>query len=261
MMTMLPAKPGLIWLASYPKSGNTWVRLFLSALESNRDVDLARMDTAANGAASRSLLQAALGIGLSDLSRDEVADLLPLAYRRLAELGGDPPAILKVHSAYHTTPSGQPLFPPDATYGCIHLVRDPRDVCLSLAAHNGVAIDRAIDQMGKSHPPADSVRKSGSAQVDEFRGSWSSHGESWLAAPVRRLTVRYEDMVASPLDCLGRIAAFCGLPADADAVALAVERTAFDRLAAKEPPVASRNVPTAWLVFFAAVGSASGAIS
>ncbi len=38
-----PVPGGLIWLASYPKSGNTWVRLFLGSLDLGRDVDLQKV--------------------------------------------------------------------------------------------------------------------------------------------------------------------------------------------------------------------------
>ncbi|MCW2249590.1 hypothetical protein M2352_005273 [Azospirillum fermentarium] len=227
--------PGILWLASYPKSGNTWVRLFLWALESDSDIDLQRMTDPAHGACGRHLLQLNLGIDLAELSRDEVTDLRPLAYRDIARHDGGRPMIFKVHDGYYPTPSGQPLLPPEATAGCVHLVRDPRDVCLSLAAHNGGTVDQTINQM--ANPDFWTGRTRGYAsksQVPEFRGSWSRHGESWLAAPVRRLTVRYEDMVAAPLDWLGRIAAFCGWPADPKTIAAAVERTAFERLAAKE---------------------------
>ncbi len=88
-----------------------------------------------------------LGIRMADLSPDEVMNLRPLAYRRLAEVSGGPPLLLKIHDRWCTTPSGVPLFPPEVTSGCVHVVRDPRDVCLSLAAHNGTDIDRAIAQM------------------------------------------------------------------------------------------------------------------
>lgn len=233
-MTDSGISPGIIWLASYPKSGNTWVRLFLGALEIEREIDLARMDGQSSGAVSRSLLQRSLGIDLAEMSQDEVTELRPLAYRSLARRGRDLPTLFKVHDGYYPTPSGAPLFPPEATDGCVHLVRDPRDVCLSLAAHNGTDIDRAIDQMGRVDFCAGQKRLAGSAQVAEFRGSWSQHGESWMAAPVRCLTVRYEDMLADPMEWLGRIAAFCRRPCDPAAVAAAVERTAFDRLAERE---------------------------
>lgn len=229
-----PVPGGLIWLASYPKSGNTWVRLFLGSLDLGRDVDLQKVDEPSRGGVSRPLLQRMLGIRMADLSPDEVMNLRPLAYRRLAEVSGGPSLLLKIHDRWCTTPSGVPLFPPEVTSGCVHVVRDPRDVCLSLAAHNGTDIDRAIAQMADPDFHVNVGKRSGTDQVAEFRGSWSSHCESWLGTPLRRLTIRYEDLVAAPLEGLGRVAAFCGRAASPEEVAVAVERTRFERLAERE---------------------------
>lgn len=245
-----PIRPGLILLASYPKSGNTWVRLFLAALEHDRDIDLTQMDDAAGGATSRGLLQMLLGVDLAELSPDEVENLRPLAYAELARRGGDRPTVLKVHDCYRLTLSGAPLFPPQAIAGCVHLVRDPRDVCLSLAAHSGIEVDRAITRMAQTEHAVNRRQDVGKSQVREIWGGWSGHGESWLAAPLPRLTLRYEDMVADPLAALGRIAAFCGLEASAEAVARAVARTAFDHLAAQEAAVGFRERPAGMGRFF-----------
>ena len=38
-------KKNIIWLASYPKSGNTWFRSFLTALLNDKEVDLDKMET------------------------------------------------------------------------------------------------------------------------------------------------------------------------------------------------------------------------
>ena len=222
--------PRIVWLASYPKSGNTWVRLFLAALKSGAEVDLTRMDGTFLMASSRLMIERLLDIGLADLSWEETAELRPLAYRAMAREPGAP-LIVKTHDVHATTPSGAALFPPEATLGCVHLVRDPRDVCLSYAAHMEVSIDAAIAEMGNRGRASGSSSK---AQVRELRGSWTSHGESWLAAPFRRLTLRYEELIADPLVHLGTIARFCDFDATPEAVARAVAATEFSRLAARE---------------------------
>ncbi|MFY7779053.1 MAG: hypothetical protein ACOVQ8_12240 [Elstera sp.] len=136
---------GILWLASYPKSGNTWVRLFLAALA--RVPDLATMAGTSRGATARLLLQGALDISLVGLSSAEIGALRPLAYRHLAAGNTGAPLALKIHDCYRDTPGGGPLFPPEATAHCLHLVRGPRDVCLSLAAHSAVTVDHAIAAM------------------------------------------------------------------------------------------------------------------
>ena len=237
---------GIIWIASYPKSGNTWVRLFLAALASGRDVDLARMEGASSIASSRSLIEHHVDLTIADLARDEVADLRPATYRAIARTARET-LFLKAHDCFGRTPAGEALFPPEATRGVIHLVRDPRDVCLSLAPHVGVSTDRAIALMGRE---AHTTGKATRMQVAEVWGSWSDHARSWMEAEVPRLTLRYEDMVADPLAQLGSIAAFCGLAADDAAIEAAVRATDFAQLAAKEAESGFRERPKGMARFF-----------
>ena len=225
---------GIYWIASYPKSGNTWVRLFLAALIQDRDVDLVEMDGTSTIASSRNLLERFLDISMADLAPDEAANLRPITYRAIAKTVMFNPFVLKVHDRFGTVPSGDLLFPPEATAGCIYLIRDPRDVCLSLAAHDGRSVDLVIDRLGNHETATGNDRKTGKSQVPEHRGTWSDHVESWLAAPMPRLTMRYEEIIANPCAALGAIARFCGLTVSDQAIAIAVQRTEFSRLAKQE---------------------------
>lgn len=239
---------GILWLASYPKSGNTWVRLFLAALA--RVPDLATMAGTPRGATARSLLQRALDISLVEFSLAEIEALRPLAYRHLAARNVGAPLALKTHDCYRDTPGGGPLFPPEATAHCLHLVRDPRDVCLSLAAHSAVTVDCAIAAMADpEYAPAAGSGASGNL-VGEIWGSWSGHAQSWLEAPIARLTLRYEDLLVDPITAFTAVARVCGLDASAEVIAEAVERTRFDQLAAQESACGFLERPAALPRFF-----------
>jgi hypothetical protein len=220
---------GLFWIASYPKSGNTWIRLFLMAAQ-GRKVDLAQMNGAPPIAVNRDLLESELDVGLADMSADEIADLRPLAYRRHTQAGAAP-IFLKVHDSYVRAPSGDWMFPPGVTLGCLHLVRDPRDVCISYAAHNDISIDMAIDWMGERTPDP---RHDYTEQTGESRGTWSSHAVSWLEAPIRRLTLRFEDLIDEPVRHFAEVAEFFGLGVSLLTVSKAVAATEFSVLARKE---------------------------
>jgi len=238
---------GFLWIVSYPKSGNTWVRLVLASLQrGGQDVDLNKMDGAAGIASSRADLERDLDICLADMTPEEISDLRPLAYRGRAKAMNSL-IFVKVHDRYGATASGEVLFPPEITSGCLHIVRDPRDVCTSYAAHIGVSVDRAIEIMGKASLAGQrGVRK----QTLEDRGSWSSHAASWLSAPVRRLTIRYEDLLADPLRRFIEAAAFCGLEATPAVIASAVEANEFSRLAARENQAGFRERPVGMERFF-----------
>lgn len=106
-------------------------------------------------------------LDLAGLSWQEAAELRPLAYRALAERSRGP-VFLKTHDACGKTPSGADLFPIEATRGCIHIVRDPRDVRLSLAAHDAQSVDRAIAQLSG---PGSATDKTTKTRLTEQRGS------------------------------------------------------------------------------------------
>ena len=67
----------IVWLASYPKSGNTWFRVFLSNLlsKANQPVDINNL-FAAPIASNRQLFDEATGLSSSDLTADEMNGLL-----------------------------------------------------------------------------------------------------------------------------------------------------------------------------------------
>ena len=222
--------PAIIWLASYPKSGNTWLRLFLKAYRDAATLQsIEEMETPI--AASRTLLDEALGLESADLLTKELRDLLPLAYRAWAALPHEH-SFLKTHDAYSCTRAGEPIFPIEASRCVLHLLRDPRDVAISLAHHNGCTLDEAITQMNDPEYWAANNKVKG--QIPQFFSDWSTHTRSWLASPLPRLTLRYEDMLAEPVVSFARIVEFCGLEPDPQRLNQALEATRFERLQKRE---------------------------
>ena len=130
-----------VWLASYPKSGNTWTRLLLANFlaDSEQAVHINRIDKALPGIypCDRDWFDRATGLPSSDCTDDEVEPLLPAALRaHVAETGGER-RFCKVHDALHDTAAGEPLFPEDVSAGAVYLVRNPLDVAVSWAFHVG----------------------------------------------------------------------------------------------------------------------------
>ena len=137
---------GIWWLASYPKSGNTWLRIALASLLSGRPADINAMPYVSVIANSRAHFDKALGIDSADLTVEQETNLRPRAY---VDLGGvrRAAALCKTHDAYRRTPAGEPLFPTAATLGAVCVVRDPRAVAVSLANHRAKPIDDTILRM------------------------------------------------------------------------------------------------------------------
>jgi aryl sulfotransferase len=221
------------WLASYPKSGNTWLRIFLASLVSGRAADINALPFIGRMASAHVAFDAALGISSADLSLEQQVNLRPRAYEVWAA-EADRPLYCKAHDAYHLTPSGEPLFPAAVTRGAIYVVRDPRAVAVSFASLKVEPIDRAIARMDDpNHMLSGSIRRLQS-QMRQRLLRWSEHVESWLAAPFPVHLLRYEDMHADPHAAFAASAAFLGLPHGPGQIAAAVAASSFSRLQAQE---------------------------
>ena len=224
--------PQTIWLASFPKSGNTWVRALLAALDLGQQTRLGALQSGPI-ASARSPLSRWLAIPTSDLSIQEIAGLRPLADAALdAQLAE--PRFRKIHDGLFTGVDSAPIIPPAATRGAVYIVRDPRDIAASYAEHMGTTLADAVEVLG-GRPIRRSQLPGGGVQLPVRTGSWSEHLASWLDQtlfPV--LLVRYEDLHANPAGELRRIVAFAGLDADDTTIARAVAASAFAQLAAAE---------------------------
>ncbi len=247
----------LIWLASYPKSGNTWLRSFLAAyLHPGQPFDINVLD--APIAASRLLLDDCLGVELSDLPWAQVQALLPSAYHSWAAEAPPFRRLVKTHDAFYRTAAGVPIFPPEVTQGVIHIVRDPRDVVISLAHHNGTDLDAAITRLNDPEGWLLKANRKIGAQIPQYTRDWSGHARSWLDVPFPRLLLRYEAMRAEPDQQFAAVIAFCGLTLDASHLRHALEVTAFARLQAQEVAQGFRERPAGASAPFFRSGQAGG---
>ncbi len=216
----------LIWLASYPKSGNTWVRAFLHNYIVNAD-----KPHSINSLVDFSVAEAAaafFGEGSGDWSTEAVQKQRPAVHASLMQLHHDL-VFVKTHNANRAM-HGVPLCTPEHTAGAVYVVRDPRDVALSYAAYTGRSVDDIIDFMENF----DAATAGDVAQVFELLSSWSEHVRSWVAAP-RRLLVRYEDLLAAPERYFARLIKFLGSgEVEAERLARAITFSGFNVLAGQE---------------------------
>jgi hypothetical protein len=235
---------GLFWLASYPKSGNTWFRIVLQAYLADGEINLNAIETGAI-ASSRNWVDDVAGVDTSDLTQEEVLRLRPHIYDWSAAKDHHTRLTFhKIHDAYCTPPDDRVLINPAAVRGVVYILRNPLDVAPSMAHHNGTDIDQAIARMG--NPAASLARdtKSLSAQVLQKLGTWSQHVASWVDAPgLRRHVMRYEDMLADPQGQFMAALTFLHLDPDPARVARAAETSRFERLSAQEQQHGFRENP------------------
>jgi hypothetical protein len=182
-------RPDDTFIASYPRSGNTWTRfLIANLLHPERTVSFANIESM-------------------------IPDATAVSSRMLRRV--DSPRLIKSHEYFH--PRYQRV---------IYLVRDPRDVALSLynfrrkfrLVSDGYPIERYVSER---FLPGD------------LDVPWNEHVGSWLGTRMNHpgfLLVRYEDLRQDPVHELGRIALFLGIAADPQALAQAVEKSHVKRM-------------------------------
>ena len=102
----MTARAGIIWLASFPKSGNTWFRIFLANLAAgeNGPADINDLDERGGIASSRHEFEAATLLDFGLISHDDV-DRAAAARLPADRRGGDSAQRwIKVHDAYTVLP-------------------------------------------------------------------------------------------------------------------------------------------------------------
>jgi hypothetical protein len=226
---------GLIWLASFPKSGNTWFRIFLANLAAGEraPVDINDLDELGAIASNRGQFEAATLLDSGLLWPDDIERLRPRVYEHIAAAAAEP-RWLKVHDAYTLTPDGEPLFG-RAARAAIYLVRDPRDVAVSLSFHNNASLDDTIQMMNNPDSALCRNRKGIALQLVQKLGGWSGHVASWLEQtdlPV--LALRYEDLIADPVASFTAALAFAGMAAAPEDIGRAARHADFAELQRQE---------------------------
>jgi aryl sulfotransferase len=234
-----------IWLASYPKSGNTWFRMPLANLSAkdSKPVDINDLPEREGIASGRLLFDQISLIDSGLLTHDEIDCLRPRIYEALAEDDDDtkpedPPRvrIVKVHDAYTSTPQGEPLLAGErGAAGAIVIVRDPRDVAPSLANHHHCSIDEAISFMNDAAANYSSKTHRQHEQLRQKLSGWSAHIASWLDQtdiPVH--LIRYETLQADTFGTFHRALDFAGRPESEDDIRRAVTYAAFSELRRQE---------------------------
>jgi hypothetical protein len=221
----------IIWLASYPKSGNTWMRVFLHNLLRNPDkpMPINEIDRFTLGESQANWYYQFTRKKPTELSLEELAQLRPKVHRAMT--GAHPDSVfVKTHN-YLGESCGSSLITMECTAGAIYIVRNPLDVVLSFANHFGVDVDRAIEALARDG----GLTEATDTNVIEFINSWSMHVKSWTQILHPRLSVvRYEDMLERPLKTFGGVARFLGVNPPKDRLKKAIKFASFKELKAQE---------------------------
>ena len=215
----------IIWLAGYPKSGTTWLRAFLSAYTYGK-LDINDMSGFGLDDLNPAMWQSVSMIPTNKLTTFDLAPLRGAALFAIlkAQAGR---ATIRTHSIVGTV-NGYPLIPECLTDKAVQIVRDPRDIAVSMVHYLNCSQEHAVGALAES-----------SMQVKEqglfwMLGNWSEHVMSWVDAPWNTLTVRYEDMLAAPSEAFTKIVEFLGMTVNRGNFDTALGLTDFQRMQAQE---------------------------
>jgi hypothetical protein len=225
----------IVWLASYPKSGNTWMRVFLTALlnPEKTGVDINNM-VPSTIASSRQLFDEMSGVSASDLLPEEIDRLRPAIYRQNA-MESEDLLYHKIHDAWIPLPGGEPLVPADITRAVIYIIRNPLDVAVSFAHHLHTSIDKTITIMNNpDYAFCDRLDRLAN-QLRQRLLTWSGHVKSWVdESGLRVWVMRYEDMSVQPEITFTKAVNFIGLQHTSAEIKAALELCEFSRLQKQE---------------------------
>lgn len=193
--------PPIVWLASYPKSGNTWLRFLLYHYLYGEVTD-------------------------SDDVERRIPDLHETGAEGLKS-DGDGPLLCKTHLAL--TPK-HPLL--DRTRGFVYILRHPRDVLLSNLNYFRMIVPKE-EQLPDAELARQFIQHMGFPVWRNMgMGTWTDHLATWLGGAPRlpHVILRYEAMKADPAPHLERVVRFLGHKPDPERVAQAVEASSFERM-------------------------------
>ena len=193
----------ILWLASYPKSGNTWLRIIISNIINSKNKDLNEPFRFLSDIIAYPSQSHFRGI-IDDMSNPK--EIVP-NYIRSQELINlkKKITIFKTHNLLGSF--GKHNFTDkNNTAGVIYIVRDPRNVVTSLKNHFQLAgINEATNFILDKNNWIYANKDKKIGVMPNFISSWNMHYISWKNFPKNYLLIKYEDLLKNPVEEIKRI--------------------------------------------------------
>ncbi len=221
----------LIWLQSYPKSGNTWMRLFFSALV-HGTVKIDQLRHKSYQCSDKGLYRHVTGSDIEEESNlSAYLKRIPFQQTLSRQLGGNL-ILLKTHAMYSSL-NGVPLIAAGVSRKAYVIVRNPFDIIPSYADHFGVPIEDAVGYIHNDNKKLGSFIPAEEVYPVPV-GSWARNVISWLSQDeIEVYPVRYEDLLQDDGALEDLATDFLG-EGDATKIAKAIAETRFAKLAEQE---------------------------
>ena len=176
----------ILWLASYPKSGNTWVRAFLSNYFLKKTTNILDNIYNIENFPREKMFEGIVDKELLKKDRYELFKYFIPAQKKINE--NNKLNILKTHN-FAGSINDYPFTDTNNTCGAIYIIRDPRSVAVSYAYHTNISFEKSVD-----HLLNDNHTGINDKLYIEARLSWSIHAQSWINSNWPKVIIRYEDL-------------------------------------------------------------------
>jgi len=193
-------KKGIIWIASYPKSGNTFVRLFLShyMFSNNLNLEFNNLQKIPKFESQQTF---------QNIFKEKLINNNFIYYRhsleaqeRLIKTLPQENLFFKTHHFFGSL-NGFDFTNQNNTLAYIYLVRDPREVAVSYAHHSNISIDEQLDMFLADNE----INRKGF----ETKVNWMLSYKSWKTfQSVPNLFIKYEDLIKNPINNFSSIVYF-----------------------------------------------------
>lgn len=227
---LIDKKGKIVWLSSFPKSGNTWFRCLISALFEGH-IDINKINT--DGIFSnRYIFDKYFDVDSRLFTEEEVKLKQAKLYETNAKCTNQL-LWVKVHDAYVKDANKKPIFPKSVTHKVVYLVRNPLDVVASYANHNATTIENSIKNMcNKNGYLAEQVNGLNiNNQFPQLMFDWAGHVNSWLdQKELDVIVVRYEDMKKNALNVFYKVLKRLEFKVNKKQVQEAIDMAAFEKL-------------------------------
>ena len=221
----------IIWLSSYPKSGNTYVRAFLSAyyFSENGQFDFSQISNIEQFPHEKFFKKKVNSI--SEASKEWMPNQKEINKDKKIRF-------FKTHS-FLGSYQGNEFTTPETTLGAVYIVRDPRNVLTSLKNHYSFDDDKALKMI--TDKTRSLMSNNGSYASLTFISSWAENYLSWFRNnQFRKLFVKYEDLITNKYETFRDIIVFTNTlmnrvgGVDKSKLQKAIETTNFSILKKKE---------------------------
>ena len=230
----------IVWLASYPRSGNTWVRALLSnylySEKENTFENLEHIDLFPSSKYFNNLIdKKEINENKKDIFKNYILAQEKLNLNKKIN-------IIKTHCFAGKVEDSE-FSNSENTAGFIYIIRDPRSVAISNSHHEEINISKSVDQI------LNPKRFSNVQQLYmEFRSSWKNHYLSWKNKKWEGLFIKYEDLHNDTFNNLKKIIIFMKkfvkIEIDEKKIKETIELSSFNNLSKIEKKLGFKENPS-----------------